>query len=218
MAKLETWMGIDAGYGMPGLALAKVNTDDRGYCQPGEFIHAEGFVCPMKIGAKNKRIFKKLTQTKKDCLVIQDTTVRILELIKLHKPSKIIVELPTGGAKSSSAIKGMAMATAMTIATLETLSYVYRDGFPWGTNQIVTITPMDNKKGSTNVKKWAAADHDESKWLVWQAVNKVWLTVPWPKMKIKKDEYEPLHCWAMADALSCILTHIKDLNEHLPLI
>ena len=209
MLKRQVWVGIDAGYAMPGLSVAEVICEE-GVWKPGKFIHAEGFICEAKSTKEKLLALKKLPQTQQDVIIVRDTTRAILQLIRRWCPRHIVCELPTGGAKSSSAIKGMAMATAMTTAIVE--AGLHLEGV--SEYEICMITPMQNKKGSTGVKVWKGGEYDHDKWLLWEAVDKAWPGIPWPMKKRKslrhlKDEGP---CWAMSDALSCILTRIGQLN------
>jgi len=215
----EIWMGIDAGYGKPGFAFAEVS-EETGRYSPGKYVYSEAYFpeCKQK---ENYAKFSKLTQTQQDILVVQQITARVIHLINAYTPTTVICELPTGGAKSASAVRAMGMATSMTVAAITT-AQLYLTDIDVLTDQnrefrFVPITPMQNKKGSTKLKKWVGTNHDEDKWTVLRAVQEVWPDIPFPKKKSKKRNHElsEADSWAMSDALSCILTGIELENAGL---
>ena len=209
-----TWMGIDAGYSLPGFGFSEIVCGEDGIYKPGQFIHAEAYSIPEKDSTKKNRArynaFKSLSQTSKDCIVVSSTVNRIKELIETYNPTKVIVELPTGGAKSSSAVRAMGMSTSMCVAALTVLSQVSKVNF-----SVVYITPNQNKKGSTGVAKWGKEDKVHVKWDVLQSVNEVWPDIQWPHKKSKRlaHEVEESTSWAMSDAMSCILTAVRKEND-----
>ena len=205
-------MGIDAGYLKPGIAFAEVEVD-CGHYAIQKYIYAEAYT-PIILTKELKSVCDKLSQSAKDVQIIRNTVSRFHDLILKYRPKSIIVELPTGGAKSSAAIRSMAMATSMTIAGLVGIRYAA----PWleiPCFDIIHITPTQNKKGSTGAKTWRGAGHDQDKWSVWESVDQALPGIPWPTKKRKSLQHikEEGQCWAMADALSCILTRVRNMND-----
>lgn len=200
-------LGIDAGFTSMGIAVC--DTDLNFTCAEC-FIPDVKRIEKVKLEKKTKKI--TLSQTEFDTQRIYKISSRIIEVITDYRPDIVIVELPTGGAKSAGAIKGMAMSTALTCATLNVIKHSGIHNF-----ELVRITPIQNKKGATGLDKWHGEGHDEDKWLIFQHVNKQWPNIPWPKKARNPEEYDDAKCWAMADALSCIMTWAR-MNNHCKIV
>lgn len=119
---------------------------------------------------------------------------RISWLLDTYKPNVVAAEFPTGGARGAGAIRGMSFATATAAAALR----AYRA-------PLYILSPTANKKASTQ-------DGHAEKEDVVAAVANHW-DVAWPMMK-KKKSVDQAACWAMADALSAVITFLK--AKHAP--
>lgn len=184
-------MGIDAGLTSPGVAVVRCGS----VAAYGDIVMAECF----RPSVDRQRLSTSMFDAARCAQIVR----YIAGLIRLHQPDVIVIELPTGGARSAAAIKGMAMSTAMTSALVALVR-------PTAT-AVVVITPLQNKKGSTGEKarSMSKADSEQSKWNVLAAVNQAWPGLGWPRKKRKPAELDDAVCWAMADALSCVLTYLK---------
>jgi Holliday junction resolvasome RuvABC endonuclease subunit len=185
-----TILGIDAGLTAPGFAVVARNCDNL----TGDVLMAECF-----IPKHDKNLARK---TDRDADRIRQIVSKIFELVYVYKPTVIVAELPTGGSKSGAAARGMAYSVAMTVSALCAVTRFIPTPI-----EIVYITPMENKKGSTGKVKWDV-ETDQGKWEVLQAVKAIWPNVIWPQ-KRKSIEIDDAKCWAIADALSTIATYLR---------
>jgi hypothetical protein len=198
--------GIDAGLTAPGFAVVETSEE-----KPiGEIRHVECFIPEWKLNDKGRKA--QIRKTDQDSWRIRQIVKRMFELAIQYKPDVIIAELPTGGAQSGGAIRGMAFSTAMTVAFLESLEtfkdyYLNVHNKNWPT-EVVTITPIENKKGSTGRLKWDVPI-EQGKWEIMTAVDKIWPGIEWPRKKRLKTEYDDGLCWGMADSLSCVATYLR---------
>jgi hypothetical protein len=188
-----TIFGLDAGFCAPGLAI--VHWPTTGWGTPTA---AECFIP------------KQLKDTSKTCNDVHRISQIALKLdlyITNYCPDVIVVELPTGGARSAAAIKGMAFTTGSTAAALAIiLDHRKRAGEK--VPELVYITPNQNKKGSLNLPKLPTGDEKVDKWDILRAVDAIWPGhIAWPKKKNGK--MDDAKCWAIADALSCVATYIR---------
>ena len=195
-------MGIDAGLTSPGFSVVETSAE----FPVGKVVLSECFV-PKWIMAANGKV-AKVGKTKQDAYRIGQITRRLLDIVKKHSPDVIIAELPTGGAKSGAAIRGMAFSTAMTVAALEAVAYYDQAGEP---KKVVYISPIDNKKGSTGKKTWDVAP-EQSKLAVYKSIDAIWPGIAWPMQKRKKTNLDLGPCFAMADSLSCIATYLRGIG------
>ena len=202
--------GIDAGLTSPGFAIVETSED-----KPiGEIKHAECFIPEWKEAEKDVKGRKiHIRKTDQDSWRIAQIFNRMDAIAKQFKPDVIIAELPTGGAQSGGAIRGMAFSTAMTVCFLEAIK---TDNSIWPT-EIITITPIENKKGGTGRLVWDIPI-EQGKWEVFTAIDKIWPGYKWPMKKRHKTEYDDGVCWAMADALSCIATYLRRNGKLPPLM
>jgi hypothetical protein len=200
--------GIDAGLTAPGFAV--VETSDKN--ETGKVLLAECFIPEWKKDANGK--VAKLKKTEHDAWRIGQIVRRMLYITEEYKPEVIVAELPTGGAKSGGAIRGMAYSTAMTVSTIEAMLFYGKNPTHW-INEIVYISPLENKKGGTGQLKWHA-DENQGKWDVFVAITKIWPDVKWPMKKKPKTEHDDAKCWAIADALSCVATFLRKYAKSLP--
>lgn len=188
--KVMTIVGIDAGFATPGLAAVAypgVGT--------GTVIECLAIVTEREDDLRYRAM--------DDARRIHDTSVVVCNFIEKHKPDVVVVELPSSGGKSATAVKGMAFAAAQIVAILAALKL-----------KAVYINPRMNKIASTGNPLAEKED-------VIAGVSRVWDHIPWegpPKAKRKQE--------ASADALSAIvwwlINHKRDLsntvlitNEHI---
>lgn len=196
-------IGIDAGLTSPGVSVIETAETNP----TGSVLLSECFIPEMnRRDAKGKII--KVKKTEQDTYRIGQIVRHILDICKKYNPEIIVVELPTGGARSAKAIRGMAFSTAMTVAALEALEY-YRKGDPdFILAKVIYITPMANKKGGSGHLKWNIPI-EQGKWEVMNGVKAIWPDVQWPMKRNRPTEYDDGKCWAMADSLSCIATYLR---------
>lgn len=172
--------GLDAGYGAPGMVLVDV---------PPNWDLANSTIMRVQCVVSTCSINRES--------VALDDVRRILAVVKaIHDMAKgadlAIVELPLAGSRSFRAAKGMAYATAMSVASLFQLNV-----------PTVLINPYNNKRGSTGNPR---AEKEE----VIGAVHQVWSEIPWPLKTVRKkltnhpDEQQQE---GIADALSTIITY-----------
>ena len=191
--------GIDAGLTAPGFAIVETSEEKP----VGEVRHKECFVPEWVLDEKGRKA--NIRKTDQDAWRIAQIFNRMYELAVQFKPDVIVAELPTGGAQSGGAIRGMAFSTAMTISFLEAIKIAKYPGWP---TEMITITPNENKKGGSGRIKWDVPI-EQGKWEIFTAIDKIWPGQKWPMKKRHKTEYDDGLCWAMADALSCIATYLR---------
>jgi Holliday junction resolvasome RuvABC endonuclease subunit len=191
--------GWDTGLCLPGLALVETAPTSKF----GKVIHAEAFQ-PKAINTEDK--YKSAIDAER----ISQILIRVWKLVDEYKPDVIVAELPTGGAKSASAIRGMAYSTSSATSIISALRYFK----PSYTFQYVPITPLQNKKGSNLDYKRSRGkeDSEQSKWEVLSSVSKIWPDFEFPKKKKNPTELDDAKAWAIADSLSCILTYLRTLQ------
>lgn len=180
---MAIYLGIDSGYVAPGFVVIDWPTTGLSHIKHAECFRTKGLTGKQR---KHRKVYKSHDDARR-CIEVSD---RIELLVRHHRPDAAVVELPSAGAKSAGAIKGMALGAATTIVTL------HRLGVP-----AHYITPGANKAGSTT-------DREAQKDAVLAAVKTQWPDfVDWPRMK-RKDAPDLSSCWAIADAASCVLTHL----------
>lgn len=184
-------MAVDAGLTAPGFAVAAIDAigtkNDR-------LLHYGCFVPTM---------LEEGRKTLKDVNRIEQIVSHMLDLCELYRPSAIIIELPTGGAKSAAAIKGMAFSTSMTSAALTCYKHYQDEQL-----EIIYITPIANKKAALGLEKFNV---EVDKWDMVKAAEKVWPSIVWPTRKNRKKEIviDEGKAWAIADACGCLAAYIK---------
>jgi Holliday junction resolvasome RuvABC endonuclease subunit len=184
-------MGVDVGYALPGLCVVEVDGTTL-----KSLLHAEGFKTK-GLTTKQRRtggvttIYKSADDARR-MLEISD---RIAEIVEKFQPDLAVLELPTAGAKSASAIKAMALASATAVVTFRRL----------GVEQAY-ITPRQNKWGSTQ-------DKDAQKVAVHVAAKRLFPDFKWPLKK--KGNLDKETAWAISDAISCVSTWASVFNRQL---
>jgi len=176
-------LGIDAGFGAPGLAVVELPYGS--WDLTGSKILAVKCVV-------TSRSAERESVASDDVRRILETSRAIRDLVREHTVTFAVVELPLAGSRSFHAAKGMAYASALTVSTLYTLNVA-----------TALINPYANKRGSTG-------DNRAEKEDVIGAVHRVWADIPWPLKTVRKrqtnhpDEQQQE---AIADALSTIITY-----------
>lgn len=174
-------LGIDAGYGAPGMAVVKTETWDL----------SQSSILDVRCVVTSRSADRESVALD-DVRRILETVNAIRSLIHKHPVDLAVVELPLAGSRSFQAAKGMAYATAMTVSTLHVLGI-----------KTALINPYANKRGSTGDNRAVKED-------VIGAVHRVWSEIPWPLKTVRKkltnhpDEQQQE---AIADALSTVITY-----------
>ena len=183
--------GIDAGFNAPGFSIVDQSDSDPTKLR---VLFSECFETEAYAGGDRDETYKSVDDARR----MVEISKRIAELVRKYKPDVAVVELPTGGAKSSSAIKGMAIGAAVTVTTL------YQLDVPR-----VLITPSENKAAETGHRD---AEKDE----VFDAVRRRFPDFDgWPRVskRAKKrwrgTDLDELRCYAMSDSLSTILFYVN---------
>jgi Holliday junction resolvasome RuvABC endonuclease subunit len=178
-------LGSDAGYTAPGFAVVEYTDLDR--LQDSKILHTQCVITRREIKRKGKN---RGNVSEDDARRIQQICDVLRSIVVTFRPDYAIVELPTGGSMGATALKCMAMATAMSVAALRMLDV-----------KSFFITPFTNKKQSTG-------DSYATKEQVISAIHRVWIDVPWPKkilrgrVQVYPDDQQQE---AVADALSTII-------------
>jgi Holliday junction resolvasome RuvABC endonuclease subunit len=181
---MAIYLGIDSGFAAPGFAVVDAG-DGHDKVLHGSCFHTKGLTEKQR----DKKDVYKSDDDARRCVRISD---EIEKLVRAHKPDLAIVELPSAGARDAAAIKGMALGAATTVVTLHRLGVPAR-----------YISPAENKRGSAGAPD---AEKDD----VLAAVKKAWPDFAgWPMKKTKATEPDLDDCYAVADALSCVLTHLE---------
>jgi hypothetical protein len=187
-------LAIDAGLTAPGIAVLDSQTL--------AVVHLECF--------RPKYKDKKDGVTGFNVGRISEHAVRILELYKEWRPETIVIEYPTGGAMSAGAIRGMAMSTAFTAASVACIKHLFDANL-----EVYPVTPLNSKKNSTGITNWHAADGDKN--TVLRSISKLWPGIVWPRMKRppkdQPDKIDESTAWAMSDALSAAVTYLLAKNR-----
>lgn len=178
-------LGIDCGWSKPGFALVEIRTT-----APGTVVYSECFETHAMAGKQRKKLsVKKYADDARRVIELSD---KIAEVCSTYRPDVVVVEMPTSGGQSASALKGMCMGAATLVATLRRVGITP-----------IMITPTQNKHA-------AGGDKELEKQRVVDSVKAVWPDYAgWPRMKKYKDRFDNESCWAIADALSCILTVLQ---------
>lgn len=197
--KLErpiTIMGVDCGYGAPGLAVvssepALINGHTFN-TNPRKLVHV------FSECIKTERNQDRQSVATDDCRRISDIGRWLREHYSRWKPNVVVMEVPFSGARGAMAIKGMAFATAISVSVA--------DSFFTECLVLQLCSPYDTKKWCTGNTK---AEKDD----VISAVSTVFNNVPWPKLKTK-DKLDSDRCEAIADSLAAVLTFLRVPMKH----
>lgn len=166
---------LDAGFVLPGYAFFDTVTNT---------VINYGSVASSRT-AKKERKPAHFYVSHDDARRTQNIFSTLDVLIKQIHPTFATVELPIGAGRSSSAVKGMAYATAIAAILLSNN----------GIDDYLYVTPEQNKVASTGIKT-------ASKLQVLQGVSRRF-QVNWKKDR--NGSIDNPHNWAVADALSTIM-------------
>jgi Holliday junction resolvasome RuvABC endonuclease subunit len=154
-------MGIDAGYGRPGLSVVKFSGETWDHRQSKLLF--SGF-------------FETERQSDKNTKVAVDDARRISEScdwmrtkVLEHQPDVVVVEMPLSGAKSALAIKGMAMAAGYTVALLTLMKADLQF-------KVLYYSPYDTKRICTG-------NHHAEKEEMIKVAQETWPDVKFPMKK-----------------------------------
>lgn len=185
-----TVMGIDAGYGRPGLSVVKFTGDKWDHRQSKLLF--SGFFETERQSDKNTKVAVD------DARRIGESCTWMRSLVLQHCPDLVVVEMPLSGAKSALAIKGMAMAAGYTVALLTLMQADLQF-------KVLYYSPYDTKRICTG-------NHHAEKEEMVKAAMDAWPDVNFPMKKTRKNGVFSIHpgrSEAMADSLCAILTHIR---------
>jgi Holliday junction resolvasome RuvABC endonuclease subunit len=183
-------MGIDAGYGRPGLSVVKFTGTTWDHKQ-SKLVFSGFFETERKSDKNTKVAVDDARRIAESCEWMR---TKVLE----HEPDLVVVEMPISGAKSALAIKGMAMAAGYTIALLTLMKATLQF-------KVVYYSPYDTKRICTG-------NHHAEKEEMIKAAADVWPDVNFPMKKTRKNGVFTIHpgrSEAMADSLCAILTHVR---------
>lgn len=169
-------LGLDAGFTLPGYGVFDTEQNK---------VLCTGSVATSRMSKSERRKLEHFYVSQDDARRIIDVFSRLKSVVLEYHPTVACVELPIGAGRSSSAVKGMAYASAISAILVSEFSM-----------DPVWLTPAQNKIASTGIK-------DAEKDQVMAGVQRRFTDVNWPKNK--KGQYIRLECWAIADALSTIM-------------
>ena len=193
-----TVMGIDAGYGRPGLSVVQFSGPTWDH-KTSTLVFSGYFETERKSDKNTKVAVDDARRITESCEWMQSKVVQF-------NPDLVVVEMPLSGGRSALAIKGMAMAAGYTVALLSVLKSTF--GF-----KVLYYTPYDTKRICTG-------NHHAEKEEMISAAREAWPTVDFPKKKTRKQGVFSIHpgrSEAMADSLCAILTHVR-LNLGKPIL
>jgi Holliday junction resolvasome RuvABC endonuclease subunit len=103
-------LGIDAGFSAPGYAVLELTPDTAKVLTAG--------CIQTKAISKKQRRTDSVYKSEDDARRIEEIAVSLAQVIREWSPDVAAVELPSAGAKSAAAIRGMAYATSVTASVL----------------------------------------------------------------------------------------------------
>jgi Holliday junction resolvasome RuvABC endonuclease subunit len=183
-------LGVDAGFTAPGFAVVDIGQGCR-------VLFAECLQTEAYGGAsKKKRRRLDVYKSEDDARRMVEISRRLAWIVGTYLPDLAVVELPSAGGKSSSAVKGMAIGAAVAVTTL------YGLGIPQ-----VYVSPRENKLASTG-DPYAEKD-------AMLAAARRRYTLTWPTLK-RSTKLDGPRCWAIADALGAITAWLSRWSPQLP--
>lgn len=168
-----TILGIDAGFSAPGFCV--IERVENSW----EYIHGSCVITKCGSGYKSHDDARRIS-------LIAD---HIKDLVESYKPDIAAVELPSAGAKNSSALRGMAYATASTSASLHCCSVRMFPVTPRGSKVFMTKDP--------NAEKCS---------MIKATMSAVRGFVPPSRLKRKIMVLDEVRAAAIADAISAAIT------------
>lgn len=182
--------GLDCGYSLPGLSFVKfedasLNLASSTVLWAGSFSTArnvqDGYVA------------------EDDARRITGISTWLATKLETYRPNVVAVELPHSGGQSAMAIKGMAFASGLAVATLTAINRSFQS--PYAVQYYV---PHQTKVACTG-------DRNAEKEAMIVAAAEVWPNIEWPKIKLKKRNWEINieESAAIADSLCAVLTYVR---------
>lgn len=130
---MTRYLGIDSGFAHPGAAVV-----DVGLRPSLVAVHD----LATKAVTKKVRAKEHILKSDDDARRVGELSDWLTWLVAEYTPDRVVIELPSSGAKSGQAIRGMALGAACCVATAVRLGYRLGD-------RLHTVTPGDNKLAST---------------------------------------------------------------------
>jgi Holliday junction resolvasome RuvABC endonuclease subunit len=163
--------GIDIGFSNMGISIFEVKN------QTMEYLDSE---CFRSKKAKKSKDYVSL----QDVARIEFIMFGTMNFLRMHNPELVIIELPTGGAKSSRAARALGIATCMCvdIPVMLKCKHIY-------------VSPRD-------VKKITTGDENAEKDAIIKAVG-----ILFPDF-LKHKPWKHEH---IADSIGCVMAKLKDL-------
>jgi Holliday junction resolvasome RuvABC endonuclease subunit len=184
-------LGIDCGLSKPGAAIVELGHlaggGPLGQVRLGECLVTSAT-------SKKERQKAHAYKSEDDARRMDEISDWLGRLVSVWRPDVAVVELPSAGGQSAGAIRGMAIGSAIAVVTLRC------HGVPRH-----YITPGANKLAS-------GGNRLAEKQQVWDAVRAAWPEWDgWPRLKLKSKAHlhDEEQCCAIADALSCVLAHLR---------
>ena len=147
-------LGIDAGFAAPGWSVVQVGNE-------GFEVKKAGAIITTGTSAKERKK-GKIYKSEDDARRIEEIAGTFRELLCEFDPHIVAIELPTSGAKSAAAIKGMAYAAACVVSVMKAMDF-----------KVYYLTPRANKLTAT-------ADRLASKQAMVDAISRQFPNFPWP--------------------------------------
>lgn len=161
---MATIVGLDAGLTHLGIAVAELPETLRG--KP-KIIHLETSEAPPSPTKRERR--NGISVTHRSVLRIQSQVAAIARIHAEYDPAAYWIEMPTGGAKSAAAARGMAFSISYIASAMYLLAWERKVGY---------LSPQA-------VKKATVGQHVGSKLEVANAVFRYWPSVKtWPGFRI----------------------------------
>lgn len=183
-------MGIDAGYGRPGLSVVKFIGDTWDH-RKSKLLFSGFFETDRQSDKNTKVAVDDARRIGESCDWMRS---KVLE----YQPDLVVVEMPLSGAKSALAIKGMAMAAGYTVALLTLMKADLQFN-------VVYYSPYDTKRVCTGNY------HAEKEEMI-KVSQETWPDLKFPVKKTRKNGVFTAHpgrSEAMADSLCAILTWVR---------
>jgi Holliday junction resolvasome RuvABC endonuclease subunit len=174
-------LGIDCGFTLPGLAVVRYDDHRAPQLTFGCAVATTG------VTAK-KRKTQKLYKSEDDARRMLEISDAVAAVINEWRPALAVLELPSGGGRSSNAVKGMAIGASVAVVTCHRLD-----------------VPLAYVTAGASKKSTAEERHAQKE----SVLMHVRSTFPdydgWPRMK-KANKLDLNRCFAIADAASAVLT------------
>lgn len=169
-------LGLDAGFVLPGYGIVDTVSNT---------VLCAGSIATSRLSKKDRKKSAHFYVSHDDARRVAYIYAELKKIVQQYHPETVCIELPVGAGRSSSAVKGMAYASAIAAILAQECKL-----------NPVFLTPAQNKMASTGMQ-------DGEKDQVMAGVQRRFTDVNWPVNR--QGQYNKLQCWAMADALSTIM-------------